>query len=269
MFLLDGKPLALDRAFTHAGIQYPSNWLRLATPQERAAIGITEAPEPPSWDQRFYWGYDDQGALIPKDPEELKTLWSSATRTTAGSLLAPTDWLITRESDTGMPCPPEIRAWRQAIRDAAASKVAAIEACAETAELAEYLTSGGVVSIDPETDEASIDSSAAYGTWPEMPPIQGSSDGCDYRAFYDALLVSPAYLAIRNKAQTSPAVLTACVEFIAAIGDAKAGRPNSAAIQACVDLLCAAAEFTAAELEALSEVLRVGGLDKAYTLPSL
>jgi hypothetical protein len=191
MFLLDGKPLALDRAFTHDGVQYPRNWLRLATPEERAAIGITEAPEPPSWDQRFYWGYDDQGALIPKDLEELKALWTSTTRTTANTLLAPTDWLITREGDTGTPCPPEIRAWRQDVRDAAASKVSAIEACLETSELAEYLTSGGVAVVDPESGQTGIDNSEAYSTWPELPLVTSPSQTCDYRSFYDALLVSP------------------------------------------------------------------------------
>ena len=38
MFLLDGKPLALDTPFTDpaTGVQYPANWLRLATPEERA-----------------------------------------------------------------------------------------------------------------------------------------------------------------------------------------------------------------------------------------
>jgi hypothetical protein len=46
MFVLDGKPLSPDVAFTHDGIQYPANWLRLATPEERAAIGITEVPDP-------------------------------------------------------------------------------------------------------------------------------------------------------------------------------------------------------------------------------
>ena len=57
MFLLDGKPLSPDVAFTTPdGTQYPANWLRLASPEERAAIGITEAPDPEQYDQRFYWG---------------------------------------------------------------------------------------------------------------------------------------------------------------------------------------------------------------------
>jgi len=103
--------------------------------------------------------------------------------------------------------------------------------------------------------------------WPEPPePIAGVI--CDYRAFYDALLISPAYATIRSKAVESSSVLTACVEFIAAIGDAKNGRPNVAAIQACVDLLCAAAQFTAEEMQTLTDVMQVGKLDQVYTLPA-
>jgi len=49
MFLLEGKPLAPNRPFvTSDGTQYPANWLRLASLAEKQAIGITEAPDPPS-----------------------------------------------------------------------------------------------------------------------------------------------------------------------------------------------------------------------------
>ena len=51
VFILDGKPLALDRPFVAHGTQYPANWLRLATPAERAAIGITEGPDPRAYDR--------------------------------------------------------------------------------------------------------------------------------------------------------------------------------------------------------------------------
>lgn len=267
MFLLNGKPLSLDRAFTDInGIQRPANWLRLSSPEDLEKAGISEVPDPPSWDQRFYWGYDDDGQLIPKDHEQLIEQWTATTRTTAGTLLAPTDWLITREADTGAPCPPEIRAWRQSIRDVSAQKVDAIKATTDTAELAEYLTSSGIVVTDPDTEESTINSSNAYATWPPQPKIQSASNSPDYRSFYNALLISPAYTVIRSKAVDTPSVLTACVEFIAAIGDAKSGRPNPEAIQTCIDLLCAAAQFSAEELQTLSDVMQVGGLDQLYTL---
>jgi hypothetical protein len=141
MFILDGKPLALDQAFTHAGILYPNNWLRLATPQERAAIGITEELEPPSWDQRFYWGYDDQGALIPKSHSELVALWSATTRATANTLLSPTDWVVIREVDNGALADPSLKKWREDIRLACSEKIALMKATIDTGELAAYVTS--------------------------------------------------------------------------------------------------------------------------------
>ena len=89
MFILNGKPLSPDVAFTHGGIQYPANWLRLSTLEEKEAIGITEVPDPPTWDQRFYWGYTEDGELIPKDHTQLVEQWVSQTRTTAGTLIQP------------------------------------------------------------------------------------------------------------------------------------------------------------------------------------
>lgn len=136
MFLLNGKPISPDVAFTTPdGTQYPANWLRLATPEERAAIGITEVPDPAPYDQRFYWGPG-----LPKDHGQLVEQWVSQTRTTAGTLLQPTDWIIIREADNGVAADPAIKAWREAIRLAAGSKVYEIEATADTDALAAYIT---------------------------------------------------------------------------------------------------------------------------------
>jgi len=140
MFLLDGKPLSPDRPFKHLGIQYPANWLRLASPEERAAIGITEVPDPPAYDQRFYFGYDAEGHLIPKDHAQLVEQWTSQTRQTANTLLSPTDWIIIREADNGKPADPLLKTWREDIRLATGTKVTAIAATADTDELAAYIT---------------------------------------------------------------------------------------------------------------------------------
>ena len=55
-FKLDGKPLAYDVAFSHKDINYPANWLRLSTADDKAAIGITEVADDPTYDSRFYYG---------------------------------------------------------------------------------------------------------------------------------------------------------------------------------------------------------------------
>jgi hypothetical protein len=142
MFLLDGKPLSPDVAFTdpQTGVQYPANFLRLSTPEEREAIGITEQADPPSWDQRWAWGYDADGHLIWKDHTQLVEQWTQQTRHTANTLLQPTDWIIIREADNGKEADPLIKVWRQDVRFAAGDKVTAIEATTTTEELATYIT---------------------------------------------------------------------------------------------------------------------------------
>jgi hypothetical protein len=54
-FLLNGKPLVVDVPFTVGDINYPANWLRLSTAQEKTALGITEVEDPDIYDSRFYW----------------------------------------------------------------------------------------------------------------------------------------------------------------------------------------------------------------------
>ena len=140
MLVLDGKQLRPGRPFTHNGIQYPANWLRLSTLEEKEAIGIQEVPDPPFYDQRFYWGYDQDGQLIPKDHSQLVTEWTAQTRHTANTLLIPTDWMIIREVDNGASIDPAWRTWREDVRLAAGSKNTEIAATTTTDELATYIT---------------------------------------------------------------------------------------------------------------------------------
>jgi hypothetical protein len=162
MFILDGKPLSPDVAFTTGGIQYPANFLRLSSPEERAAIGITEQADPPVWDQRFAWGYSEDGQLIWKDHAQLVEQWVAQTRTTAGTLLVPTDWMVIREADNGVLVPDEVKARREDIRLASGEKNAAIEATTDTAELAAYIT-GTEYPVWPSDSPAPVESVAIDG----------------------------------------------------------------------------------------------------------
>jgi hypothetical protein len=155
-FLLDGQPLAVDTPFkTPDGTQYPANWLRLSTAEEKEAIGITEVPDPTPYDQRFYWGPG-----LPKDHAQLVEQWTAQTRTTANSLLQPTDWIIIREADNGKAADPVLKTWREEIRLAAGTKVTAINATANTDALAAYITG------------------ADYPAWPVDPyaPVPAAED---------------------------------------------------------------------------------------------
>jgi hypothetical protein len=167
MFILDGKPLSPDVPFKHAGIQYPANWLRLSSPQERKAIGITEVPDPAPYDQRFYWGYDAEGNLIPKDHTQLVEQWTQQTRHTANTLLQPTDWIIIREADNGKEADPLIKVWRQDVRFAAGEKITAIGATLDTPELAAYIT-GPDYPVWPSDPYAPVEPASADGLEPAI-----------------------------------------------------------------------------------------------------
>ena len=136
MLILDGRPLSYDRAFTHSGIQYPANWLRLSSYEEKTAIGITEVPNAPWYEQRFYWGPD-----LPKDHEGLVTLWIDNTNQTAYTLLLPSDWYVIRKQETDVAVPQDILDRRGEIRTYCDTKRDAITATTTTDELAAYITS--------------------------------------------------------------------------------------------------------------------------------
>ena len=137
-YKLDGKTLPLDRAFDHDGIQYPANWLRCSTADDRVAIGITWEPDSaqPSWDQRFYWGVGN-----PKDHAQLQELWVSTTKDIAGSLLNQFDWYVVRQAETGKAIPQEVLDYRAAVRTQSDNREVMINGTADTDELAAVITS--------------------------------------------------------------------------------------------------------------------------------
>ena len=152
-FKLDGKPLAVDVAFTHKDIQYPANWLRLTTKAEKEAIGITEVADAPTYDSRFYWGNgtakalddvnakDEKGNLLKNENGDqvvilgVKSVLKAQEKTTASSLLAKYDWYVVRKAETSKAIPTAIKTYRTAIRTACATRETEIDNCADTAAL--------------------------------------------------------------------------------------------------------------------------------------
>ena len=134
MFLLNGQPLPVDTPFTTPdGTQYPANWLRLASAEEKAAIGITEVAEAVRLDDRFWF---DGNVDTPRDLDDCKVMLVSQIKQTAGTLLTATDWMVIRAAEGGTPLTEEVKAQRAAIRTASNDNEAAIAACTEVAELA-------------------------------------------------------------------------------------------------------------------------------------
>tara|TARA_B100000242_G_scaffold93929_1_gene64033 strand:- start:2655 stop:3161 length:507 start_codon:yes stop_codon:yes gene_type:complete len=143
-FKLDGNPLAVDVAFSHNDIQYPANWLRLSTAEEKTAIGITEVADAPTYDSKFYWGngtakeLDDKTETI--DGVEYKTLGVKSVlkaqeKVTAGSLLARYDWYVVRKAEKSTAIPTAITTYRDAVRTACDTREKEIDACSDIAAL--------------------------------------------------------------------------------------------------------------------------------------
>ena len=162
MLTLDNKTLSYDRAFTHAGIQYPANWLRLATLAEKQALGITESADPATYDQRFYGGVDN-----PKDLTDLKTQWKATQSQICDSLLSPSDWRVTRAAELGQAVASAWLTYRGAVRSACNTRQTEINAVADVPALIELLfgqptitrqqtdaEGNGVVEPDTITNEA-------------------------------------------------------------------------------------------------------------------
>ena len=143
-FKLNGNPLAVDVAFSHNDIQYPANWLRLSTAQEKKDLGITEVDDPKIYDSRFYYGDGSAKALDDKtetiDGIEYKTLGVKSVlkakeKETAGGLLAPYDWYVVRKTEKSVAIPSLISTFRDGVRTACDTREKEIDACSDTAAL--------------------------------------------------------------------------------------------------------------------------------------
>ena len=152
-FKLDGNPLAVDVAFSHNDINYPANWLRLSTAEEKTALGITEVADAPTYDSRFYWGdgtaktltdtneVDENGDPALDDNGDqivtlgVKSVLKAQEKTTAGTLLAPYDWYVVRKAEKSTAIPTAITTYRDGVRTACNTRETEIDACADTAAL--------------------------------------------------------------------------------------------------------------------------------------
>ena len=103
------------------------------------------------------------------------------------------------------------------------------------------------------------------GNTPEPAPAP-PAPGPDYLAVWDALMVSTVYGSIREQSFVSLPMNTLATEFIALIGDAKAGRANEAAIQASMGAILTTGTFTEDHITELQAALEVGNLGGIYSL---
>ena len=185
-YVLNGKKLRVGKAFVDpaTSIQYPANWLRLASEDDKAAIGVVWEVDPVPVDGRFYWSegnpkrLEDEPAVDENgDPvldadnvqiinKGLKTDWIAQQKQIAGALLAPTDWYVTRKAETDVAIPAAVLAYRESVRTTCGTREAEIAACTTTEELAALLTNPAQV-YDEATDSMVANTEPHILPWPE------------------------------------------------------------------------------------------------------
>ena len=173
-YMLDGRKLRQGRPFTDSnGIQYPGNWLKLTSNEEKAAVGITYEPDPAPFDSRYYYSAGNPRPVADGTDEDgneytgLKTGFIAEQAKNAGQILSNTDWYAVRKAETSKAIPAAIKTYRAAVRTACDARQAEIAAVSTTAEL-EALMKAPAQVLDTD-GETLIDNPAAHLTpWPDL-----------------------------------------------------------------------------------------------------
>ena len=171
-YMLDGRRLRVGRPFNTATASYSQLWATALSEEEKTAIGITYVADPEPFDSKYYWsagnprqldnGTDDEGnptyGIRPGIVQQQKD--------TAASLLAQTDWYVTRKSETDTAIPSNVSTYRTAVRTVCGTREAEIAAVSTTAALEALMKAP-----DKITNDAGevVDNPAAHLTpWPEL-----------------------------------------------------------------------------------------------------
>ena len=138
-------------AFTYDGVDYPSNWIQLASQDELAALGVVDVVYASYPNDVYYWVtqnapvYNAQTNQVdvtytttPKDLATCQTNQVNNINAQAYSLLQPTDWLVIRSVESGgvYPVPQAWNTWRATIRTQASNAVTSITAATDVDQVA-------------------------------------------------------------------------------------------------------------------------------------
>ena len=171
-YMLDGRRLRVGRPFVHSdGRQFNANWNKY-TSDELTSLGITWEDDPAPFDTYYYVsagnprplddGTDSDGnkftGLRPGILQKQKNI--------AASMLAQTDWYVTRKSETDTAIPSNVTTYRAAVRTVCGTREAEIAAVKTTEALEALMKAPDKIRND--AGEV-IDNPAAHLTpWPVL-----------------------------------------------------------------------------------------------------
>jgi hypothetical protein len=163
-YLINGQPVNIRKEYFRAdGVRYAN----LLDESVRTKLGVVETNDPdpfepndPWYDQRFYWGVDNPKLLNDREESDeqgnplyvkvlgqvngepamvdsterlvtkgLKSQWISQVKTTAGSMLSQTDWMVIRKAERNVDIPDNVSIFRVAIIDECDRLEVAIKNC--------------------------------------------------------------------------------------------------------------------------------------------
>jgi hypothetical protein len=171
-FKIGNKTIQLDTPFTigegNSLIQYPANFLRLSTEEEKSALGIIWEADPVRASDVFYWDGNINNPKALEDREEsdengnplyvkvlgtvdgkpamvdsterlvtkgLKSNFISQVKSTAGSILAQTDWMVIRKAERNVDIPTSVATYRASVVTKATELEASISAVTTVEQL--------------------------------------------------------------------------------------------------------------------------------------
>ena len=138
-----GKSWRDDNSITH-----PATWMRWSD-DYKVTMGLVWEDDPAPFDNRFYWAadlpkalddvneVDEDGNPLMQDGQQVVTLglksqYKAQTKTTAASLLAPTDWHVVKAAEVAAySVPANISQYRTDVRAASNTIEAAIDAASD------------------------------------------------------------------------------------------------------------------------------------------
>ena len=151
-WLHNGRTIKIGKAWVaDDNTKHPRGWVNWSADRKEAMSLVWEDdPVVETFDNKFYWAkdierkladenvVDDDGEAVidPMTGKQmvnlgLKSIWVAQTKTTANSLLASTDWYVTRKSESDVAIPSAISKYRTDVRTASKTIEDKINGCAD------------------------------------------------------------------------------------------------------------------------------------------
>lgn len=122
IYTLNGKRINIHFSYTAPD---GTHGIDLTRPENREKYGIEEHPEPQApddySDKLYYRTEQDEAPFVVytrKSDEQIAQMLQAETNAKSLAYLAETDWMVTRFAETGVVIPDDVKAARQAARDA-------------------------------------------------------------------------------------------------------------------------------------------------------